>query len=151
MSTLKPAGLVAISLAALTLSACIPTSWSSERQAAAVDACQRARALYAPIPNPSAGQPGFSSNESDYILDALDYLVREQSQVGPKRGLARPFPSFSLTQSNWILPTEAVLVERRDAIRVAVIRSGSNKLQRAHEVGVSEFIEECRRQDLIAQ
>lgn len=150
MTPLKLARLMTMSLAVLILSACIPTSWSSERQAAAVDACQKARAISAPIPNPSAGAPRFSSDESDYILDALDYLVSEQSQFRIRRAPNRPFPSFSLTQPNWILPTEAVLIERRDAIRVAVIRSGNNKLQRAHEVGVAEFIEECRRQDLIA-
>ena len=154
MKKTRSIALLALSLAAVVLSGCIPISWSAERQAAAVDACQKARAIAAPIPNPAAGTPVSSRDrENDYVLDALEFLLRDQT--GPRApwrpGMApiRPRLSSSSTHGNWILPTEAVVSERLDAIRVSVIRSGSRKLAAAHESSLNDLLKECRRQDLI--
>lgn len=142
--------LVALSVAAVLLSGCIPISWSPERQAAAVDACQRARSISAPIPNPSAGTPVTSQDRDiDYIMDALEHLLRNEAGRPVRRPPRRPLFSSSLTERDWILPTEAVLIERQDAIRVAIIRSGSRRLVAAHESSIVDLLEECQRRSLI--
>jgi hypothetical protein len=150
MKKTRSVTLLALSLGAVVLSGCIPISWSAERQAAAVDACQKARAIAAPIPNPAAGTPVYSSDPNiDYVLDALEYLLRDETGRRFRRPPRRPLFSSSSTHRDWIPPTEAVVSERRDAIRVSVIRSGSRKLAAAHESSLNDLLEECRRQDLI--
>jgi hypothetical protein len=145
--------LVALSLAAVIVSGCIPMSWSAERQAAAVDACQKARSIAAPIPNPAAGTPVSSRDrDNDYVLDALEFLLRDHAgprAPRPRTAPIRPRFSPSSTHGDWMPPTEAVLSQRRDAIRVSVIRSGSRKLVAAHDSSLNDLLEECRRQDLI--
>lgn len=146
----RSVSLVALAVGAVILAGCIPTSWSAERQAAAVDACQRARSIAAPIPNPAAGTPVSSRDrDNDYIMDALDYLLQAEAGRTRRRPPRRPISSFSQTHRDWILPTEAVLIERQDAIRVAVIRSGNRGLVAAHASSVVDLLEECRRRNLI--
>lgn len=145
--------LVALSLAAVVVSGCVPMSWSPERQAAAVDACQKARAIDYPIPNPAAGTPIISPDrDNEYVLDALEFLLRDDATGRATRfrpAPIRPGYSSSLRHGDWISPTAAIVSERWDAIRVSVIRSGSRKLAAAQESSITDLLEECRRQDLI--
>ncbi len=140
---------VLLFIVAVALSACLPTSWSAEKHAAAVDACQRARSVNARIPNPSAGNQSLDNRQITYILDALEYLM-DENLLG-RFGLPplRPFVGFSVTEPDWTRPTPEVIIERQDAIRVSLIRSGDRRLKQANESGIAQLLTECRRRNFI--
>jgi hypothetical protein len=143
--------LLTLIVASGVLSACVPMALSPARQAAALDACQMARSINAPIPNPSAGSPAISSSsQDDFILDALEYLLRNDSDFFPRRPPRRPLATFSIPKRDWIAPPADVIEQRQDSIRVAVTRSGDRRLKRSLESGNADLVQECRRQGLVS-
>jgi hypothetical protein len=75
----------------------------------AVEACELARRLFEPAPNPRAGQPVPPSNRSTLTPE------RQTTAIEP----------------NTIRPTRAVLQTRNADIRLAALRSGDRQLESA--------------------
>jgi hypothetical protein len=144
MKPLQRLSTASLVIAAISLSACVPTTWSSAKSAAAVDACQRARSIDARIPYTFTETSSLDRATIHYILDSLDYLMRDTSLGIYLPPPLRPFPAIEIPQPSGAPPTPEALLEREDAIRVSVIRSGNRRLKKANEASTAQLVAECR-------